>query len=739
MEQLQAFLKKHKHWFILPAILLFLLAAMVWVNYSIIRPAAQEVRVTPVNLAGNDKTAVLNDGEPFIQKVEFDDTIQGVLFTVVNFHQVVTGTMQVEIADADGTVLASAEVLLQEFLNETPRKILLNTLLPPPEKGGAYYLRITPHYEQMSQGIALLKDGKAKGTLEINGGTEKGLLVYSIITEQSGNFIHTYFAVVCALLLAGVILAYLFCFILKVKIHVAFFSLCVLFGICYSLVLPPHIAPDEEVHIATAYSYTSPLFGQPVRDEAGMLMVRKSDLAYQYDASTFTVFTYKTVARDIFGKVADATPTPSKRRTASVFPISYLPITIGVFLARLFGFNYVTMVLFARFFNLLAFAGLWAFAVYIMPAFGKKILLVCGLLPMTMHLAASCSYDAYVLAMAAVYISYCLHLYSKPKEAFTRKNWITLVVLAALLAPAKAIYVFICGVCLLLPLSKFASKQKRRLVMGTVLLAAAVSFGMFNFTALRWLAIMNTAQAESQAAEQQVQPAAASQEASAAALAVSLGGGDASSQSVGESASALPEGESDALPEEEKQVESEPQSQPPEEVEIDYVPKVFFTPSYILGNLAKTVKVSINTIQENTLYYLRQLVGGHLGEPILRNIEINGIFIGLFYGLLGLSTLNTKKQLSVLSKRNKLLTGFLVLCTLGALYVTVLTWTPADYSTLWGMQGRYVLPVLPLLLLLAQGDWAVLKKEIERPLIFAAAFLHVFVVLNVFQQAFLYR
>ena len=52
-------------------------------------------------------------------------------------------------------------------------------------------------------------------------------------------------------------------------------------------------------------------------------------------------------------------------------------------------------------------------------------------------------------------------------------------------------------------------------------------------------------------------------------------------------------------------------------------------------------------------------------------------------------------------------TGFgvlgIILCVAAASLVVALNWTPINYETLFGMQGRYWLPVLPLALLLVKG------------------------------------
>lgn len=690
MDKLHRLAKQHWRWLVLGGLLLLLLAAMFWIGYSVVKPAAGELKIQSVNLAGNQPTQVLEPNAALEQPLEFDGPIQGVLLTVVNFNQVVTGSLQAELVDSSGTVLASGAMPLQNFLNETPAVILTQPAITADSRQGLR-LRLTAQYEQQSSGIALLKDESASGSLLENGTSQPGRLVYSFVTEQSGPFILVYYLVACLLLLVAFVLVYLLCAWKKAKLHLVFVAAAVGFGLCYSLALPPHIAPDEEVHIATAYSFTSPLLGQPVRDEEGRLLVRESDLAYDVDASTLSVFTYKEVYNGLFRQAESTAPTPSDRRTADVFPLTYLPMAAGIFLARLLGFNYITLVYAGRLFNLLAYTAVFAFAIKITPPSAKKIFFAIGLLPMALHLASSCSYDAYVVAVAAFYVAYCLQLYHSPGKRFTRKDWVVLAVTAALLAPAKAIYVFLCGFCLILPLAKFSDKKQRARAMAIILAAGCLSFFVFTFSTMRGMVAGPSDASQITEADEQ------------APVAKTI-------------------------------IVTDENGEQHEEQVVDYVPKVFFSPGYVLKNIPKTMKLTLRTVEQNSLYYLRQMVGGHLGEPILRSIEINGIFIALLYFLLFLSSLNTQRQSRILPLKQKALGGLLCLLALGALYVTVLSWTPAYNETIWGMQGRYLLPLLPLALLVLQTPWLELKKEIEHLLPPALGALHLLVVLNVFQQ-----
>ena len=59
-------------------------------------------------------------------------------------------------------------------------------------------------------------------------------------------------------------------------------------------------------------------------------------------------------------------------------------------------------------------------------------------------------------------------------------------------------------------------------------------------------------------------------------------------------------------------------------------------------------------------------------------------------------------------------------------------WTPESSMVIEGVQGRYFLPVLPLLLLLTRNRTLVLRKDITRGMLFTFAVLHALTALWAF-------
>mgnify|MGYP002552661351 FL=1 len=84
-----------------------------------------------------------------------------------------------------------------------------------------------------------------------------------------------------------------------------------------------------------------------------------------------------------------------------------------------------------------------------------------------------------------------------------------------------------------------------------------------------------------------------------------------------------------------------------------------------------------------------------------------------------------------LGRRTKSGVWGIVLCVIALSFVTALNWTPINYTTIFGLQGRYWLPVLPLVLALVHHNRTfAVQKPAERKAVFAMLCLTSFVILQ---------
>ena len=121
---------------------------------------------------------------------------------------------------------------------------------------------------------------------------------------------------------------------------------------------------------------------------------------------------------------------------------------------------------------------------------------------------------------------------------------------------------------------------------------------------------------------------------------------------------------------------------------------ICYTPGYILSHPVDTLRLLVRTVIENTDHYICTLVGGSLGYY---SLDLAWGWVMVLYLLLAWAMLTADVTPLRGRARGWAFALFLLCCALSV--AGCLTWTPTYSETLYGLQGRYFLPVLPLGLL----------------------------------------
>ena len=114
----------------------------------------------------------------------------------------------------------------------------------------------------------------------------------------------------------------------------------------------------------------------------------------------------------------------------------YLVQGFGIFLAKLLDFSNLTIVLFARFFNLLFYSVLSAFAIKKTPIL-KVPMFITALFPLAVVQAASASADAFIISFSFVVIAYLLYMYKSKEASLGKREIIIFFILVLILALGK--------------------------------------------------------------------------------------------------------------------------------------------------------------------------------------------------------------------------------------------------------------------------------------------------------------
>ena len=481
-------------------------------------------------------------------------------------------------------------------------------------------------------------------------------------------------------------------------------------GVTFTYVTPALVAPDEYTHLAAAYGLASTWSGQAAAEEDGNLLLRECDAAhFGTKTGDIGVLAYKNeaIAETSEPGSPDVLTTHSEVK-AGQGSGSYLAQALGIRLARAQGKNFYTMLLYGRLANLILYLLLAALAVWLAPTSLRGLLACVALLPMPLQLAASLSPDAAVLGLVFSFTALCLRLRGE-KAVWWQK--ILLIVLGGLTAPGKAIYLPVILLCLLIPAEnltydgnptvKFLGEELPGgcCIHAATLVLAFCFWLAANLNAVAYAARdMNTTVLVTAAAAAAVLLVLAlaaylklhkrpkvffwCKVAFAAVLVVGAVGGVYAVSHMG--------GGLD-----------------PDQLTMTYPngDSIWtFSFGYICRNIPATVKLLLRTLPEQGALWLQGLLGTTLGEPIVYRIDVSWLLgVGLLLAVLA-AALPRQDEPALLGRRSKAGMAGICLCVVLAVLAAALNWTPINYQTLFGLQGRYLLPILPLALLLVKSS-----------------------------------
>lgn len=297
-----------------------------------------------------------------------------------------------------------------------------------------------------------------QGEMAINGEVQTQDTIFDVYQYKNGiyGFLQNIYIVLFVLCIAITIFIVYFGFYRKEKIEKIFVPVVIVWGIIYMIILPPFSSPDEPIHFGTAYKISNEMLGKKALGENNVVVMRKDDAEVAYGTIP-TVKTYEYTLQSFFDGVQDTTPTEwmhSNLNSKNI--ITHLPGAIGISIARVFGFGSIPLIYLGRIMNLLFYVILVCLAIKIAP-FGKMVFFALSMTPMMLELISSYSYDAIVNALAFLSIALLLRaIYGEEKVGI--KEIAILVVLAALLGPAKVVYSLIFGLCILIPKEKFSNR-----------------------------------------------------------------------------------------------------------------------------------------------------------------------------------------------------------------------------------------------------------------------------------------
>ena len=478
-----------------------------------------------------------------------------------------------------------------------------------------------------------------------------------------------------------------------------------IFGLGYMYVFPAMSAPDEIAHFISAYKISNKMLGKQATVKDGHVIIRAQDLwiedvdrEYTFDKSkseeekvlipeegsygkiisskleetSYKVFYGKGDSRSNNTYISFSGQNYEKAQSLhapvnTIPSVYFLPAT-GITLARIMGLNSIYLVLFGRMANLILFILFGTLGIYFLPKFKEFIFLV-SLLPTTIELAASYSYDAVMISSMIFFVSYVFFLAHEKKE-FDIKDLVIVSLIAGLVLPCKMVYFPMLLMLFSIPLYKFKFRGK---VDGKIkkeniafFLASAV------VVLLSWVFAMYLVNR---------------------------------STVVGYSTSNTSS--------------------------LEWAGEESYTIGYLLHNKLKSVKLFYNTLLLQLEYYHKTMFGAYLGHaddvvgiPYIGFLVLN---IGMIFSVFGEAK---EKQLLV---KERVLTGISIFFVIFLVLLSMLiAWTPISSEFIEGVSGRYFIPVLLPLLMICRNNKIAIKDETKRNIIFLFILINAISLLKIF-------
>ena len=256
-----------------------------------------------------------------------------------------------------------------------------------------------------------------------------------------------------------------------------FFAIAISMGTMITILSPVIFKSwDEEIHFNRAYSIT---FSDNV----------------EYTQSTYNMYSMNIPdvntmeERDLIADYLQEKNyeiTMVKEKTSDFVDYSkraYLPQAFGLKLGRTVGLPFLQTIWLGKFFNLLVYSLIFSLSVKY-AKFGKRALLCVGLLPTSLFLASTYSYDAFVTAFLMLGL---VMIFNELVDRKSELNWkcITVGVFTMILGSfSKAVYIPLLLLLCFVPKEKFKNRRQRKFFVLTVILIFLIMMSSFVLPAL---------------------------------------------------------------------------------------------------------------------------------------------------------------------------------------------------------------------------------------------------------------
>lgn len=390
-----------------------------------------------------------------------------------------------------------------------------------------------------------------------------------------------------------------------------------IFCLIFSMVMPVGRGHDEYMHWIKAYEVSEGNFFTKIYDSRSLAEIPEA-VTHIIVERPGQVFKYTDNFMVLNEKIDNEVRVFRDNTNAATYCfVQYIPQATGIILGRIFTQIPLLISYFGRTFNMLVCILLMYYAIKNVP-FGKNILLVLSMIPITIEAFATLSSDGITIAISCFFISYVLKMIFDKEVKCGTKQIITLTISGAILSLCKFVYLPIVFLALLIPKEKFKDKKEKAIAVTLILLVAILLNLLWLYYGSQVLVMTN------------------------------------------------PEGTTSKL-------------------------------STILTNPVGYLQKVIFTFTNNFNNYFSSCFGGQLEWDEVVKMDIIPY---IMFVLAIIATISENKLRNVFTKKQIIVIALIILAIAGLIFTSIfLQWT-TNANEINGVQGRYFIPILPLILFL---------------------------------------
>ena len=261
------------------------------------------------------------------------------------------------------------------------------------------------------------------------------------------------------------------------------------FGLSFIIIVPPFQGPDEFVHFKLAFKISE--FDIFLEHKNGNSIASFPDsliaLENPYNCIPFNQESKCQLEPLCFLEKLHPEPgseVPFSFLAPSVSPVCYIPQAMGIYTARMINMPVLLVFYFARLFNLIFFIIIIYFTIRITPVF-KWLFFLLALMPMTLTLGASLSYDVVTIISSFLFISILLKV--SFESNMTNRTFVFILFVSLILSLSKGgAYFLLLFLFFFIPVQKAGTSRKYYLFFFLLLFINLTVFFGWNFCVYKY-------------------------------------------------------------------------------------------------------------------------------------------------------------------------------------------------------------------------------------------------------------